>query len=168
MINHLKTTTCALTLGLLTALSSTQLFANQAKHIEVSDPFTREMPPGSPATASFMTLKNSSDHDIKLVKASTQISKKAELHTHTNDNGMMQMREVPFFEIPAHGQTQLQPGGNHIMLISPIQPIQAGKTVSVMLTFEDGSSKNITMPVKSVMNTGMKNGNHNNHSHHHH
>lgn len=167
MIHRLKITTCALTLGFFAALSSTQLLADQAKHIEVSDPFTREMPPGSPATASFMILKNSSDHAIKLVKANTPVSKKAELHTHTNDNGMMQMREVPFFEIPAHGQTQLQPGGNHIMLISPIQPIQAGKTVSITLTFEDGSSKNVTMPVKSVMNTGMKHGN-DEHSHHHH
>lgn len=159
----LKKTAYALTLGLLT-LSSSQLLADQAKHIEVNDPFTREMPPGSPATASFMLLKNSSDHAIKLVKASTQVSKKAELHTHTNDNGMMRMREVSFFEIPANGQTYLKPGGNHIMLISPVQPIKAGKTVSVTLIFEDGSTKEVTMPVKSVMNMG----NNNDHSHHHH
>ncbi len=160
---NLKKTAYALTLSLLT-LSSAQVLADQAKHIEVNDPFTREMPPGSPATASFMTLKNNSDHAIKLVKASTQVSKKAELHTHTNDNGMMRMREVPFFEIPANGQTHLKPGGNHIMLISPVQPIQAGKTVSVTLIFEDGSKKEVTMPVKSVMNMDKNE----DHSHHHH
>jgi len=158
----LKKTAYAFTLGLLT-LSSAQVLADQAKYIEVNNPFTREMPPGSPATASFMTLKNSSDHAIKLVKANTQVSKKAELHTHTHDNGVMRMREVPFFEIPAKGQTQLKPGGNHIMLISPVQPIQEGKTVSITLTFEDGSTKEVTMPVKSVMNMGKQD-----HSHHHH
>lgn len=158
----------ALTLGLLTAISSTQLLAAEiqphADAIQVSDPYTREMPPGAFATASFMTLSNTSDQNIKLVQADTNAAKSAELHTHTNDNGVMRMRQVSSFDIPAKGQTKLQPGGNHIMLISPSQTIKTGNTVSVTLTFEDGSSKKVTMPVKSVMNMGKNE----DHSHHHH
>ncbi len=165
IMNHstLKQTACALALGLLT-LSSTFTLAKQAQDIEVKQPFTREMPPGSPATASFMILLNHSNQPIKLVKASSPAAQKVELHTHTNDDGVMRMRKVPFFEIPAHGQTHLKPGGHHIMLISPLQPVQAGNTVSITLNFEDGSTQTVTMPVKSVMNMG----NHHDHSHHQH
>jgi hypothetical protein len=153
----------ALTLGLLSTLSSTQLLAAaQADAIQVSDPYTREMPPGAFATASFMTLNNTSEQSIKLVQVNTNAAKSAELHTHTNDNGIMRMRQVSSFNIPAKGQTKLQPAGNHIMLISPAQTIQSGSTVSITLTFEDGSSKQVTMPVKSVMNQN------DDHQHHHH
>ena len=163
---RLHTATYALTIGLLTALSSSALLAAQADDIQVSDPFTREMPPGAFATASFMTLSNQSAQNIKLVQASTNVAKSAELHTHTNDNGVMRMRQVAFFEIPAKGQMKLQPGGNHIMLISPTQPIQSGKEVRVTLTFEDGSSKQVSMPVKSIMNKStMDHSQHNHHSH---
>ena len=152
MKHALKTSTYAITLGLLTALSSSPLLADQAGDIQVSDPFTREMPPGAFATASFMTLSNTSDQNIKLVQANTNAAKSAELHTHTNDNGVMRMRQVSSFTIPAKGETKLHAGGNHIMLISPSKMIKVGNTVSVTLTFEDGSSKQVTMPVKSVMN----------------
>jgi len=162
MKHALKTSTYAITLGLLTALSSSPLLADQADDIQVSDPFTREMPPGAFATASFMTLSNTSDQNIKLVQVDTNAAKSAELHTHTNDNGVMRMRQVSSFNIPAKGVSTLQPGGNHIMLISPSKMIKAGNTVSVTLTFEDGSSKQVSMPVKSVMNQN------NNHQHHNH
>ncbi len=159
---RLHTATYALTIGLLTALSSSALLAAQADDIQVSDPFTREMPPGAFATASFMTLSNQSAQNIKLVQASTNVAKSAELHTHSNDNGVMRMRQVSFFEIPAKGEAKLQPSGNHIMLISPTQPIQAGEHVTVTLTFEDGSSKQVNMPVKSVMKQKQHD-----HKHHH-
>ncbi|VAW49539.1 Copper metallochaperone PCu(A)C, inserts Cu(I) into cytochrome oxidase subunit II [hydrothermal vent metagenome] len=163
---RLNTTTYALTLGLLSALSSSPLLAAQADDIQVSDPFTREMPPGAFASAAFMTLTNQSDQNIQLVKASTNVAKSAELHTHTNNNGVMRMRQVSFFEIPAKGEAKLQPGGNHIMLISPTQPIQAGHNVTVTLTFKDGSSKQVDMPVKSIMKQVMKQHDHD-HKHHH-
>ncbi|GKT12190.1 MAG: periplasmic copper chaperone A [Thiomicrorhabdus sp.] len=147
----MKKAISALTLGLLTSLSSFQVMANQASNVTVSDPYAREVPPGAHASASFMTLNNRSDHAIKLVQADSTVAAAVELHTHTNDNGMMRMRQVQFFTIPANGQSQLKPGGNHIMLIKPHKPLKAGQTVSLQLQFEDGSTKQVDMPVKSVM-----------------
>jgi hypothetical protein len=141
----------ALSLGLLTAFASVSALASQADDIEVSEPFAREVPPGAPASASFMTLENISDAPIKIVSAQSAVSKVVELHTHTNDNGVMRMRQIPFIEVPANGMAFLKPGGLHIMLIEPINPIKQGQTVSVTLTFEDGSQKQVEMPVKSFM-----------------
>lgn len=160
-------TLSAITLGLLTSLSSLQVLADQANDISVSNPYAREVPPGAPASASFMTLKNSSGQAIKLVQADSKVAKAVELHTHTNDKGVMRMRQVASFEIPANGQAHLKPGGDHIMLINLHKPLKAGQTVSVQLQFEDGSKKQVDMPVKSVM---QKKGsmNHDMHQHHHH
>jgi len=139
-----------LSLSLLTSISSMSAMASQADDITVSAPFAREVPPGAPASASFMTLENSSSSAIKLTSADSSVAKVVELHTHTNDNGVMRMRKVPFIEVPASGKTELKPGGLHIMLIGPHNPLKMGQEVTVKLTFEDGSTKSVAMPVKSM------------------
>lgn len=146
----MKKTLSILSLSLITSLSSFSVMASQADDIDVSAPFAREVPPGAPASASFMTLENKSGHAIKLTSANSNVAEVVELHTHTNDNGVMRMRKVEFIEIPASGKTELKPGGLHIMLIGPHQPLKMGQEVTVDLTFEDGSNKTVSMPVKSI------------------
>ncbi|MDX1346993.1 MAG: copper chaperone PCu(A)C [Thiomicrorhabdus chilensis] len=162
-----KTKLTALALGTLTSLLSVAAMATQAEHIEVSEPYAREVPPGAPASASFMTLTNNSDQDIKILQADSEVSKVVELHTHTNDNGVMRMRKIPNITVPANGQAVLQPGGLHIMLIGPHKPLKTGQTVEVELIFEDGSHKSVSMPVKSLkgMNMPMHHENMHNHMH---
>lgn len=145
----MKKTLIALSLAATSTLASFNLMAAQAEHISVENPFAREVPPGAPASASFMTLKNASDEQIDVVAAHSDVAKVIELHTHTNDNGVMRMRKIPQIEIPANGTTELKPGGLHIMLIGPHNPIKVGQTVTVELEFKDGSRKTVAMPVKS-------------------
>ena len=133
---------------MLSALLSTTAWADNAADINVQNPFAREVPPGAPASASFMTLENLSGETIKVVSADSDVAKVIELHTHTNDNGVMRMRKIESIEIPARGKTMLKPGGLHIMLIGPHQPLQKGQEVKVTLNFADGSSKTVAMPVK--------------------
>lgn len=147
----MKKTMAIMGLSLMTVLSSQSLFAAQADSISVNNPFAREVPPGAPASASFMTLTNNSNQNIKITSADSGVAKVVELHTHTNDNGVMRMRQIPFIEIPAQGKTELKPGGLHIMLIGPHQPLKKGQDVTVELKFEDGSTKKVSMPVKSIM-----------------
>jgi hypothetical protein len=42
------------------------------------------------------------------------------------------------------------------MLIGPHEPLKMGQTVNVTLKFEDGSSKEVAMPVKSLKGMKMK------------
>lgn len=130
--------------------------ANEAEDTTISAPFAREVPPGAPASASFMTIENNSNKPLKIISAESGVAKTVELHTHTNDNGVMRMRQIPFIEVPAGGTTELKPGGLHIMLIGPHKPLKMGQTVKVKLNFEDGSSKTVSMPVKSIKGMMMK------------
>ncbi len=145
-----KTKLATFILGAAASFGSFSVYADQAEQIQVSGAYAREVPPGAPASASFMTLSNQSDQDIKLVEAASKAAEIVELHTHSNDDGVMRMRKIDSITVPAHGETVLQPGGLHIMLIEPVEPLKMGNTVKMQLKFEDGSQKAISMPVKSL------------------
>lgn len=161
-----KTQFAAMVLFFTFASAELALAAQEANAIQVENPFAREVPPTAPASASFMTLKNMSNHDIVLTQAHSNVANKVELHTHTNENGVMKMRQIPSINIPAEGETALQPGGLHIMLIDLKQPLKSGETIQVELTFKDGSHKTVSMPVKSIKGMNMMHHDHN-HEHHH-
>jgi len=141
---------------LLTALAVTSMFmaapifaaGTAADDISVSDAYVRLAPPGQAVTGAFMTFKNAGDKDHKVVKADNTASKVTELHTHTNEGGMMKMRQVKDIEIKAKGETALKPGGLHIMLIDLKQTLKEGENVAMTITFEDGSSKKLEAPIK--------------------
>jgi copper(I)-binding protein len=129
--------------------------AASADMVTVQEPYVRLAPPNAPATAAFMVLKNGGDKDVKVMKADNPASKLTELHTHINDNGVMKMRPVAAIEIKAKGETKLQPGGLHVMLINLKAPMKEGDVVPITLTFDDGSSKNVDAKVMKPVAAGM-------------
>ena len=122
-----------------------------AKGISANDPYVREVPPGQTNSATFLTLKNDSDKEIALIKASSDVAKNVELHEHAHVNGMMQMRQVKKIIIPANSVTELKPGGYHIMLIGLTRKIKSGDIIDLNLEFDDGSKQAIKATVKKVM-----------------
>ncbi len=127
-----------------------------AKGVSVDAPYVREVPPGQMISATFMTLKNDSDKAIALIKASSDVAKNVELHEHVHEDGMMKMRQVPKIVIPAHGTTELKPGGYHIMLIGLKRKIKSGDKVTLNLEFDNGNKETISATVKKVMMGMMK------------
>ena len=125
--------------------------AGAADRIAVVDPYVRMVPPGAMATAAFMVLKNTGVKDVKLVKAENSASKVTELHTHLNEDGVMKMRRVPAIVIKARGETALQPGGFHAMMIELKGAMEEGDKVAITLGFDDGSTKKIEAPVRRIM-----------------
>lgn len=156
-----------LSLSLLTSLASFSAYATDANSIEVTNPYAREVPPGAPASASFMNLANNSDSTIKLVGASSKSAEIVELHTHTNDNGVMRMRKIDSIEIPANSEVSLQPGGHHIMLINPVKALKADQTIEVTLVFADDTTQTVKMPVKSLKKMMRQQMQMNSHEHNH-
>lgn len=140
---------------LFTLVFSTELVL--AKGLSVDNPYVREVPPGQMISASFLTLKNDTDKNIALIKASSDVAKTVELHEHIHENGMMKMRLVPKIMVLANASTELKPGGFHIMLIGLQRKIKAGDKVKIDLEFDNGVKKTITATVKKIM-MGMKMG----------
>lgn len=135
----------------ITLLLLTTGFSSADDSISVESPYVREVPPGVITSASFLTLKNSSDKEVALIKASSDIAKNVELHLHIHKDGMMEMRQVDKITIPANGVTELKPSGYHIMLIDLTRKIKSGDLVNISLEFNDGSKQTIKAEVKKVM-----------------
>lgn len=137
--------------GLLaTALNGgTAHAAGAADQIAVSDAYIRQAPPGAMATGAFMVIRNAGPSEVRVVKASNPAARLTELHTHLNEGGVMKMRPVKDIPVPAGGEAVLKPGGLHVMLIEMKSPLKEGDTVPITLGLDDGSSKEISVPVRT-------------------
>jgi copper(I)-binding protein len=136
--------------------------AEGASSISINDPYVRAVPPVTKTTAAFMQVQNSSETERAIVSAGTPAAGTVELHTHEHDNGVMRMRQVPKIVLPPGETVSLEPGGLHVMLFDLQSPLAPGDEVSLTLTFDDGSSKQITAPVRHVEKM-MQKGHHNMH-----
>lgn len=119
--------------------------------VQIKDPYARAVPEGQLNSAAFMQIENTGNKDLAIVSGSSEASDVVELHTHTNDNGVMRMRKVDKIDLPAQQSVELKPGGLHVMLIGLKQGLNEGDTVELNLTFSDGTSQTIQTPVKKVM-----------------
>ncbi len=123
--------------------------AGAADQITVSGAYIRQAPPGAMATGAFMTIRNASPGEVRVVKAASTVSRITELHTHLNEGGVMKMRQVKDIPVPPGGEAVLKPGGLHVMLIDLKSPLKEGEMVPITLGLDDGSSKEISVPVRN-------------------
>ncbi|MGO2507500.1 copper chaperone PCu(A)C [Vibrio hibernica] len=137
---------------LTSLLLSASAFAHDG--LKYDNPYARATPPNAVNSAIFMTIENHQDHERNLISVSTNIAEKAELHTVEKSGDVMKMRQVKSITLPAHGQVELKPGSFHIMLLNVKQPLVEGQTIPVTLTYANGDTENITVPVQKIM-TGM-------------
>jgi len=128
------------------ALTTTSLFAGD---IMVQDAYARSSTPSSVTGAAFFVLMNHGDTDDRLIAATSDIAKRAELHTHNEDaNGVMRMMEIDGgIAVPAGEMRALKRGGDHVMLMGLTRPLVQGEEIAVTLTFEKAGDIEITIPV---------------------
>lgn len=100
-------------------------------------------------TAVFGTLQNPGADDLVVVAATTPAAASAELHETVDDGGTMKMRQKPGgFTVKGGGSLELAPGGDHVMLMGLTAPLRAGDDVELTLELADGSTVELTVPVK--------------------
>lgn len=136
------------------------------EHVTMTDPWVKAAPDGM--TAAFGTLANPTEHDIIVVSATTEVAESTELHeTVVDDAGKSTMRQVEGgFTIPAEGSIDLEPGGDHLMLMGLTGPVEAGVEVSFTLTFEDDSTMSFTAPAKDYSGAQEEYSSHDEHAEH--
>ena len=134
---------------LLTAAAVAFAVPALAGDITVKDAYARASAAMSTSGAAFLVIENTGDTPDQLVKATSDIADKVELHTHKEDaNGVMHMMEVPEgFPIPAHGEHALARGGDHVMLLGLRKELRQGDTFKMTLTFRNAGDVTIEVPV---------------------
>ena len=120
----------------------------EAGDLEIGSFWARAMLPGQPAGGGYLTISSKGGGD-RLLSASSPAAGKVEIHRMEIANDVMVMRPVDGgLEIPAGGTVELQPGGLHLMFMSPSEPFREGEAVPVTLEFEKAGSVEIALPVR--------------------
>ena len=125
------------------AILSTPAFAEVVVH----DPESFETAAGMKVGAALMGLH--SDSDDRLVGATSPVSERVEIHTMSEENGVMKMRKLDGLDLPADKVVALEATGNHLMLMNLKEPLKAGSQIEVTLQFEKGKPVTVKVPVKS-------------------
>ena len=119
----------------LSALIFSAAFAAQAQ-VQIEKPWARATAPGASVAGGYMVMRNQGIAGDRLVGVSSPVSAKVEMHVHINDNGVMKMREVRGYDVPAKGAFVLKPGGAHLMFMDIKRPFKEGEKLPVKLKFE--------------------------------
>jgi hypothetical protein len=142
-------------LALIFIGGSTAAFAQEAPTLHVTKAYAYATAPAQKNGAVFMTVENPdikmmSGGEIAITGVKTDIADRAELHTMTMDGGMMMMRKVGQYDIPAGKALALEPTGHHIMLFGLKEPLKAGESFPLSLLFNDGFEHALTVEVQIV------------------
>ena len=117
----------------------------QTAQVELKDAWARATPAGAENGAAYVTIQ--SPMPDRLVGVASPVAKKAELHTMTNDGGVMKMRPVEGVDVTPNQPVTLKPGGVHIMLVGLNKPLQQGQHFPLMLTFDKAGVREVTVSV---------------------
>jgi len=130
------------------------LFAG-GEGVMVADPYARETPPNAQVGGAYMTLVNHGPAN-RLTGAQSDAAKTVQLHNHViDDAGVMRMRQVEGgIALGMHETVVLQPGGLHVMLMGLNAPLKQGETVGITLDFEDGSTVDVVVPIRTISASG--------------
>lgn len=117
------------------------------RSLEVRDAWVQATVPGQPVAGAYMTLR--SPVASRLVAVSSNVSKNADVHSMSMDNGVMRMRHVESLDLPAHKAVTLAPGGLHLMLAGLAQPLKPGDVVEIEFTTVDAAGGKSTTRVQA-------------------
>jgi len=114
--------------------------------VQVAGAICRPTPVGRQMTGCYLTLTSAAAD--RLVSASSPEAGRVQVHESRIESGMMMMRELrDGLPLPAGETVSLAPGGNHLMLLGVKEPLVAGDTVALTLTFETSAPVGITATV---------------------
>ena len=116
--------------------------------LNITQAWSRAMPPSAPTGAVYFVLRNPGETDDRLVGAQTPQAGKAELHTHVHKGEMMSMQQVESVAVPAAAQVEFKPGGHHVMMFDMTKPLVAGEQFPLTLRFEKAGEITVEVDVR--------------------
>ncbi|QIL90283.1 copper chaperone PCu(A)C [Microbulbifer sp. SH-1] len=136
---------CSLLAGVGVAAAET----GQAGEIEASG-YAREMPPGAPMGAAYLSLRELSGRArvLRRVELPAHSQASVELHTTEEVAGVSRMRALKEIPLPGHGAIEMRPGATHLMIRGVV--LRAGQSLTLRLVFADGSAREVTLPVQGL------------------
>jgi periplasmic copper chaperone A len=124
----------------------------QGTDIQITNAWARATPGGAQAAAAYVTIESPAGD--RLTGVSTPAAQKADIHSMTNDNGVMKMRAIDGLDLPAGQAVTLKPGGYHIMMTGLAKPLEEGQSFPLTLDFAKAGARQVTVTVERVGSMG--------------
>ncbi|WOX06942.1 copper chaperone PCu(A)C [Microbulbifer pacificus] len=134
---------------LCTGASAVAAETDSAADIEITG-YAREMPPGTPMGAAYLTLRELAGHAriLERIELPAYPQGSVELHTTEAVAGVSRMRALSEITLPGGGAIEMRPGAVHLMVRGVT--LKAGQSLSLRLVFADGSAHEVTLPVRGL------------------
>ena len=118
----------------------------EAATVQASGAICRPTPVGRQMTGCYLTLTSAGAD--RLLSASSPQANLVQIHESRIESGMMMMHQLEEgLPLPAGQAVELKPGGNHIMLLAVAEPLKAGDSVPLTLTFASAGPVEVTAAV---------------------
>ena len=118
--------------------------------MRIEHPNARPTPPGARTGGVYFTLHNMGTEADRLLRVASSVSDTVELHSMTMDGNVMRMRAVRAIDVPAGARVALGSGGYHVMLIGLRNPLAAGGSVPLTLTFERAGTIDVVADIEAA------------------
>lgn len=120
----------------------------QPASLAVKDVWARESVVNATNAAVYMTIESQTPD--RLIAASATLAGKTDLMTMAGGDEAMGMDYVEAIDVPAKTPVSLDPSGLHVWLADLKQPLEAGRTFPLTLTFEKAGERVVTVSVIGV------------------
>jgi len=121
--------------------------------LTIEHPWARATIGQVPNGAAYMTITTHGRETDRLLAVECSVAKRAALHTHLMEGGVMKMRPVEAVEIAPGEPTLLKPGGLHVMLMGLKEPLVAETSFPLTLVFERAGRIEIDVLVEEATAT---------------
>ena len=119
-----------------------------AGELSVTNAWSRATPPGVTVGVAYLTLENDTGKPDRLLKISSPVAAKLQVHRTEVLDGIARMREVAVLHVDAGQVLEFAPNGMHVMLTGLKQPLVEGKTFEIEMLFELAGPRKVKVPVR--------------------
>lgn len=119
--------------------------------LDISDVWARETMGRTMSAAAYMTLKNGTHADEKLLSVEGDFAKRIELHLSSVKGGQMTMMPVQDgLDIPKNKSVKLKPMSYHVMMMGLSKPLAKGDVFPLTLVFEKAGKVTVYVTVRGM------------------
>lgn len=141
---------------LVAILSVQSIYADEYRlgNLQINEPYTRTTPPMAAVAGGFMTITNSGTEVDTFLGGSASFAEAVEVHEMSMVDGIMKMRRLENgLQISPNEAVELKPGGYHLMLINPSEPMKEGNKHKMTLSFKQAGDIEVELEVKDISAT---------------
>ena len=116
--------------------------------LRVSDAWVRQGPPVAVMLAGYLTLENLSAESVSIVGGTSPSFAQVQIHRTEVNDGVARMLRQDRVDVAAGDTLAFKPGGLHLMLMKPVERLDVGDIVEIVLELDDGRSVAVTATVR--------------------